>query len=333
MSKRVVVIGGGVVGLASAVRLLEAGHRVAVITERPGGESASGVAPALFTPYPGVEHTRLMPWVEESLETFRALERTEPDSGVHSGIVRWYKYSRESMADGPWEKMLDERILPTPPGLDGLIESTRPHMDMTRFVPWLERRVPVLGGTITRRRLESVESAFDEHVAGEPPDLVVNASGLGARTISRDESMVPMRGLVARVPNTIGATRSLHDDAPGGKVSYVFVYRDHLAIGSTFEPNEWRESIDDREVEAMFDRARNLLRLDGVERWRELSSQAARVRVGLRPARMGEKTYELIRLERAETPRGPIIHNYGHGRSGVTLCWGCAREVVSLASS
>jgi D-amino-acid oxidase len=43
-------------------------------------------------------------------------------------------------------------------------------------------------------------------------------------------------------------------------------------------------------------------------------------RVGLRPYRPE------VRLERD----GRVIHNYGHGGSGFTLCRGCAEDVVAL---
>ncbi len=50
-------------------------------------------------------------------------------------------------------------------------------------------------------------------------------------------------------------------------------------------------------------------------------------RVGLRPFRKSG-----VRLERNELRDGrTVIHNYGHGGSGFTLSWGCAREVVNLA--
>jgi len=48
-----------------------------------------------------------------------------------------------------------------------------------------------------------------------------------------------------------------------------------------------------------------------------------RVRAGLRPYRPE------VRLERV----GRLIHNYGHGGAGYTLCRGCAEEVARLAAA
>ena len=46
--------------------------------------------------------------------------------------------------------------------------------------------------------------------------------------------------------------------------------------------------------------------------------------VGLRPGRPS------IRLEKASNG---IIHHYGHGGSGFTVCWGCAEAVVRMVES
>jgi D-amino-acid oxidase len=48
-------------------------------------------------------------------------------------------------------------------------------------------------------------------------------------------------------------------------------------------------------------------------------------RVGLRPAR------SRVRLEAERSGNLTIVHNYGHGGSGVTLSWGCAEDAAELA--
>ena len=48
--------------------------------------------------------------------------------------------------------------------------------------------------------------------------------------------------------------------------------------------------------------------------------------VGLRPGRTE------VRLEKEISSDRTIIHNYGHGGSGVTQSWGCAEEVVELVN-
>lgn len=52
--------------------------------------------------------------------------------------------------------------------------------------------------------------------------------------------------------------------------------------------------------------------------------------VGLRPGRVRVKlAREDLRLAPAGTSV-PVVHNYGHGGSGLTLAWGCAGEAVEL---
>lgn len=46
--------------------------------------------------------------------------------------------------------------------------------------------------------------------------------------------------------------------------------------------------------------------------------------VGLRPGRVQ------LRLEAERQGNKLLIHNYGHGGSGVTLAWGCADDVLDL---
>ncbi|MGH3436564.1 MAG: FAD-dependent oxidoreductase, partial [Sciscionella sp.] len=47
--------------------------------------------------------------------------------------------------------------------------------------------------------------------------------------------------------------------------------------------------------------------------------------VGLRPDRPA------VRVEAESLGAAWSVHNYGHGGSGVSLSWGCAREAAELA--
>ena len=48
--------------------------------------------------------------------------------------------------------------------------------------------------------------------------------------------------------------------------------------------------------------------------------------VGLTPGRTE------VRLEKELISGRTVIHNYGHGGSGVTLSWGCAEEIVEIVN-
>jgi len=52
--------------------------------------------------------------------------------------------------------------------------------------------------------------------------------------------------------------------------------------------------------------------------------QIISVQVGLRPGR------DRIRVEAEKVGSKTVVHNYGHGGSGFTVSWGCAKEVVRI---
>ncbi|WP_249643973.1 hypothetical protein [Nocardia sputi] len=51
--------------------------------------------------------------------------------------------------------------------------------------------------------------------------------------------------------------------------------------------------------------------------------------VGLRPGRREVR----VELDHAVLPGTPVVHNYGHGGSGITIGHGCALENAALVAA
>lgn len=324
----VAVIGSGVVGLTTALELRVRGARVRVYTDTSGPPPASRIAPALFTPYPGPDESVFRSRTERSYAALAAIASNHADeSGVHLGVLHEYNYFPHESRD--WlDRLMDTRPLtPLPEGLRGATSSRRPHVDMRRYLPWLERRARSAGIEIISRRVDTFRDVEDGAT-----DTVVNCAGLGARALAGDGLIKPMHGQVIHVANDIGLERSIHDDAPGGLVAYIFVFRDRLVLGGTFDAERDDHRTDEASIEGIVDRCRGLLRLDGNPRWNDLARGTRTTFAGVRPTRGPAGAYEHIRVEREERANGPVVvHNYGHGRAGVSLAWGTAAEAASLA--
>jgi len=322
----VAIVGAGVAGLTTAVRLLERGAPVTLYAQRRAPEIASSTAPAMFTPYAGSDPRRSRKWAEAAYMTYLELERTHgARAGVRTGPLREYCYHPPHpsiFADLTRERPADH----VPANFAAVIDSDRPHIDTSRFIVWLQERAASLGAKFIAEHINSLDSLFDR---AHP--VVVNCSGVGARELAGDKSLRAMRGIVLHCRHKAGLTRSLHDDAPKNVVTYVFRFDDHLVLGSTYERDVWEETIDEKEIAAIVERCRELARLDHQPGWNEIGLDPVARRVGLRPVRGAGEVCEDVRVEAEPRKRGTIVHNYGHGRSGITLAWGTAAEAASLA--
>jgi D-amino-acid oxidase len=301
---RVLVVGAGVVGLTCAVRLLAEGHRVDVLARDLPRETVSAVAAAIWYPYRALPHDRVLGWSKESYDVFASVAAEQPDSGVRmlpGTEVEVQRGARPWWADAVRDL---KQTLEVPAGYDAGWTFTAPVVEMPVYLDWLAARVLELGGSITRLNLPGLPAPGDGG-----PDIVVNCAGMGAKFLAGDGSVHPVQGQVVLVEQT-GLDRWWLDSAGP---TYVVPRSHDIVVGGTDVEGEWSRTPSPEVAAAILRRALRLVpELAGAE--------VVGHRVGLRPARPA------VRVERV----GDLVHCYGHGGAGVTLSWGCAREVAEL---
>jgi D-amino-acid oxidase len=307
-----IVVGCGVIGLSVAVSLQEAGLEVRTLTAAPPSETTSTVAAALWYPYKSYPEDRVLPWGKRTYDVFAELSHVTV-SGVYlrEGAELW----REPVEDPWWmEAVPNVRRCgkkELPPGYEDGHVFAAPVIEMPVYMDYLLDRFAAAGGSVERRVVSSLEEVAEEG------RVVVNCSGLGARKLVGDMSMMPIRGQIMRVRNP-GLERFLLDEGNPEGVTYIVPRTEDCVLGGTAEEGEW-DTKPDPEIAAGI--MRRCVALES----RLAEAAVVEHRVGLRPGRPE------VRLERNTLSNGvPCIHNYGHGGSGVTLSWGCAEEVTEL---
>jgi D-amino-acid oxidase len=310
VSNDIIVVGGGVIGLTTAVVLAERGDRVRVWTREPVERTTSAVAGALWWPYRIEPVALARGWALRSLDVYEELAARPEVTGVRmvEGVLG------EGDLDGA-EMWAAARL----PGLRAAtadeyagvgLWARLPLIDMWAHLPYLRERFLKAGGVIEARTVSDLGQAA--------APVVVNCTGLGARELVPDESVRPVRGQLVVVENPGIRTWLTSTDA-AGEMAYVFPHPDRLVLGGTADDDVWSLEPDPAVAEAI------------VRRCAALRPEVAGARilqhlVGLRPARGA------VRLDRELLPDGRVlVHNYGHGGAGVTVAWGCAEEAAGLA--
>jgi D-amino-acid oxidase len=312
MTQTIAIVGAGVSGLTSAVVFAERGDRTAIFTEQIGAGTTSAAAAAIWYPYDAGPSGPTIAWALETYQTLFDLAR-ETRSGV--SIIELREFSRTGEIEIPeWALPLGARRLDSeiPTAFTSGFALNVPLMDTPIYLDYLARRFAKAGGEIYSNRcfakLEDVDQAFD---------LMINCTGIGARLLVPDSDLEPHRGQIAIMPKIDLPAAVVCNDSP---LMYAIPRTTDCVFGGTNDLSE-DNTIDPA---ATMDIVAECSRVLGIKEPEVLGE-----RVGLRPFR-----HSGVRVERAQLGDGrPVIHNYGHGGSGFTLSWGCAKTVARIATT
>jgi D-amino-acid oxidase len=305
-----VVAGAGVVGLTTAISLAEAGLSTRIVTAALPPQTTSVAAGAIWGPVRCGPPDRTYEWARTGLAVLSELAG-EPVAGIRQ--VSGMEVAAEPASPPYWTNLLpDLRLLDDselPAGFTAGWHYTAPVVTMPLYLEYLRSRYEKLGGVVSVEPLTSLTAVADAPV-------VVNCTGIGARDLVPDPAVVPVRGQVVVVENPGIDEFYIDHTLDGDDYVYIFPHGDVVLLGGTAQEGNW-----DRQPRQ--DIAERIMRDCSAVHSRLRGARVVAERVGLRPCRPE------VRLEAEALPGGRTLwHNYGHGGAGVTLSWGCAREIT-----
>ncbi|WP_204807321.1 FAD-dependent oxidoreductase [Mycobacterium riyadhense] len=312
--QQVIVVGAGVSGLTSAVCLAEAGWSVRVWTAAMPQQTTSAVAGAVWGPRAIEPAAKTLAWAEHSLHEFRYLAE-DPSTGVRLAPALSVAESTEDEGMPPGMELIPDLrradATELPEGFRVGFRSTMPMVDMPQYLDYLRTRLAAAGCEIELHPVRSLAEAADA------APLVINCAGLGARQVAGDDTVRPRFGQHVVLTNPGLEQLFVELDNPSEWICY-FPHPQRVVCGGVSIPDRWDTTPDPEVTDRIL---RDCRRIEP----RLAEAAVIETITGLRPDRPS------VRVAAEQVGRARCIHNYGHGGDGVTLSWGCAREVARLA--
>lgn len=317
VNRQALVVGAGVSGLTSALCLAEAGWSVRVWSAALPPQTTSVVAGAVWAPpRPGERAATTLDWTEHSLRVFRELAG-DPATGVRMApaMVVGELTGADAMASAaaliPDLRPADPAELPA--GFAVAYRATMPMIDMPQYLSYLTTRLATAGCEIEIHPVRSLDEAADA------APTVVNCAGLGAGELVGDDTVRPLFGQHVILANP-GLRQLFLEVNSGPEWTCYFPHPQRVVCGGISIPDRWDTTADPEVTERILQRCRRVEPRLG-------EAEVIETITGLRPDRPS------VRVEAEPLGRAQCVHNYGHSSNGVTLSWGCARDVARLAGA
>ncbi|XP_015603655.1 D-aspartate oxidase [Cephus cinctus] len=328
---KVAVVGAGVIGVTTAVMIKRTFPHLSVtifgevFTPNTTGDGSAGLwGPYILGDTPSEDVLRWAGgthrWLEELWRSGLAPEAgiclvpvyrvTSDSKGYPKPIWSSLVYGCHELSPELLKKINIEQKSNYSGGWHFLTYTVEP----TLLLPWLLKEFKTRGGIVIKRKIKSFEEFKMEGY-----DIIINCSGLGARILAQDTEVHPIRGQVCRVDASWQFEVHLSDDDNG---NYIIPNMNSVVLGGTHQAGDYNLQVSQEDSNFI---------LKGCYRMSPAlqKSRILKEWVGLRPGRM----QVCLKLEILRSKNGEnylVIHNYGHGGSGVTLSWGCAQDVVKI---
>ncbi|CAL1278211.1 unnamed protein product [Larinioides sclopetarius] len=319
---KVAIIGGGVIGLTTAVVIAEnvKDVQVTVISEKWSPNTTGDGSAGFWAPYllGDVPEKTLREWCEKSLEIFREICHSNMAVECGVGLLPVYYIFSEPPVNDPvfndlfldCRPMTEKELSVFPSKYRYGLSITSFFAECTKFLPVLMKRIQRNGGIFIEKKVNS----FSE-LAGNY-DIIINCTGVEARNLVPDPEVRPVRGQVIKVHAPwIKHCVVVDNDY------YIIPNSEETVLGGTKQEDNWNVEPDPEDRRRIWEKCTEVLPC-------LKKAKILRDWVGLRPYRLVPR----IERESLNTKKGKleVIHNYGHGGSGITLSWGCAYQVLGI---
>jgi len=351
----VAIIGGGVIGVTTAISLQLNGYNTTIYTKhRPDKENQYKASKALTSMYAAASvkpSTVYMNNISKILSTSQSVYEILYEMNYPINIEKHYVLSENELKIPDYVDELNNynvvknKInIPKRKNISNIYGwyFDTYFINMIKYISDLYDLYLDIGGNVEMKSLSK------NNFSNLSENIIINCTGNWSRDLFNDNKMYAYRGHLIHIPiekklvDNKNKYISYSYTTKNNNVAYVYSRENKLILGGTTQKGIY----DSKKDKWISDNKLNVETIKIGENNipehilnvnREILSEFinidinienAKSVIGYRPVR-----HENVRIDTEKINNKLIIHNYGHGGSGVTLSWGCAKEVINLLKS
>ncbi|XP_017880164.1 D-aspartate oxidase [Ceratina calcarata] len=325
---KVAVVGGGIIGLTTALQLKNELRNVELtIFASDFDDTVSHVAAGLFrigSSYSGPTEQVTREWIRDSYEYYDDIRKYVDASIAGVTSISGYLFANSSpdTVKNRWMENLVPIYRRVKDEEFRLVEGNWKYGSFFRtlitecnlHLPWAREKLNENGVKLKTMKIDSLKELASHW------DLIMNCTGLGARSLCNDKYLVAMRGQVLKVKAPWVKTFFY-----GELDTYIIPgFNGMVTLGGSRNFDCENTKVCPHESAAISERCRGLL--PGVIGKGEVVQEL----VGLRPHRERNVRVEAEWIFNGSS-KAILVHNYGHGGYGVCTAPGTSKYAVKLA--